>query len=99
MAPEQIQSVARSASDQYSLGAVVYEWLCGMYPFNGTSFIEIAMKHLTVPPPPLREKNPTIPPVVEQVVMTALAKDPHQRFVSVKAFANALEQAGQQKFP
>lgn len=43
--------------------------------------------------PPLREKVPTIPPEVEQVVLTALAKDPLQRFATIQAFANALEQA------
>jgi len=49
------------------------------------------------PPPPLRQKVPTLPPDVEQVVLTALAKEPHQRFASVQAFANALEQASQQR--
>src|SRR5207253_2430778 len=41
MAPEQIQAHPRPASDQYALGVVVYEWLCGEYPFQG-SFSEIA---------------------------------------------------------
>ena len=40
MAPEQIQGKARPASDQYALGVVVYEWLSGMKPFNG-SYVEI----------------------------------------------------------
>src|SRR5205085_2874656 len=92
MAPEQIQAHPRPASDQYALGVVVYEWLCGDRPFHG-SFTEIAVKHTTMPPPPLHEKAPTISPNVEQVVMTALAKDPKQRFGSVQAFATALEQA------
>ena len=46
-----------------------------------------------VPPPPLREKVPAIPPNVEQVVLRTLAKDPTQRFSSVEAFACALKQA------
>jgi len=92
MAPEQIQAHPRPASDQYSLGIVVYEWLTGERPFHG-SFTEIAIKHSVVPPPPLREKLPTISADVEQVVMTALAKDPHRRFASVKGFAMALEEA------
>src|SRR5205823_579346 len=45
------------------------------------------------PPPSLRAVVPTIPSHVEQVMMTALAKEPEQRFASVSAFANALEQA------
>src|SRR6266852_5063367 len=92
MAPEQIEAHPRPASDQYSLGIVVYEWLSGGRPFHG-SFTEIAVKHSTVPPPPLREKVPQLAPAVEQVVMTALAKDYSQRFVSIHAFAMALEQA------
>ena len=92
MAPEHIQGKPRAASDQYSLGIVVYEWLCGDRPFHGT-FTELCTQHMFAPPPPLREKVPTISPEVEYVVMTALAKDPHQRFASVQAFARALEQA------
>ncbi len=94
MAPEQIQAQARLASDQYALGIVVYEWLCGARPFEG-SYTEIFAKHLMTPPPSLLEKVPTLPPEVEHVVLTALAKDPKQRFASVQAFATALEQASQ----
>jgi len=92
MSPEQIQSHPYPASDQYSLGVVVYEWLCGERPFQGT-FAEIAMKHTMMPPPPLREKISTIASDVEQIVMKALTKDPKQRFDSVLAFATTLEQA------
>jgi eukaryotic-like serine/threonine-protein kinase len=94
MAPEQIQAHPRPASDQYSLGIVVYEWLSGDRPFHG-SFSEIAAKHSVATPPSLQEKVPTISPDVAQVVMTALAKEPKERFGSVQAFAHALEQASQ----
>lgn len=96
-APEQIRGKPLPASDQYALGIVVYEWLTGARPFSGSSPIAIAMQHLSDPPPPLRGKNSAIPSEVEQVVMTALAKDPKQRFASVQAFATALEQASQQE--
>src|SRR5438876_1184514 len=92
MAPEQIQSQACPNSDQYALGIVVYEWLCGTRPFQG-SFAEIAVKHTLSPPPSLREKVPDLPPAVEEVVMKALAKDPQQRFENVQVFALALEKA------
>src|SRR5947209_15933478 len=92
MAPEQLQGKPRRASDQYSLGIVVYEWICGDRPFHG-SFTEIYSQHMFAPPPPLHEQVPGLPPAVEEVVFTALAKDPQQRFGSVQAFANALEQA------
>ncbi len=95
MAPEQIQGKPRPASDQYSLAVVVYEWLSGHRPFQG-SFTEIATQHIFTPPPSLREKISTIPPSIEYVVMTALEKELHKRFASIKAFATALEQASQE---
>ena len=92
MAPEQLNGYPGLASDQYALGIVVYEWLTGERPFQG-SFAEIVSQHMSVPPPPLSSKIAGIPPAVEYVVMTALAKDPQQRFESVQAFATALEKA------
>src|SRR6266851_2913567 len=92
MAPEQIEGHPRVASDQYALGVVVYEWLCGERPFEG-SVTEIIVKHLSMPPPPLRERLPTISAEVEQVVLRALAKEPKERFASVQEFAGVLEQA------
>ena len=98
MAPEQFHGKPRYASDQYSLGIVVYEWLTGDRPFQG-SVLEIATQHMINPPPPIREKNPAIPLDVEQVLLTALAKEPQQRFATVQAFANALQQASNIVFP
>ena len=92
MAPEQIQSQACPNSDQYSLGIVVYEWLCGTRPFQG-SFAEIAVKHTLAPPPSLLERVPELPPAVEEVVFKALAKDPQQRFENVQIFALELEKS------
>jgi predicted ATPase/class 3 adenylate cyclase/DNA-binding CsgD family transcriptional regulator len=92
MAPEQIEGHPRTASDQYALGAMVYEWLCGQRPFEG-SLSEVIVQHLSMPPPSLRERVPTISPTVEQVVLRALAKDPNERFASVASFAQAMEQA------
>ncbi|GCE30214.1 hypothetical protein KDA_56980 [Dictyobacter alpinus] len=92
MAPEQIQGQPRTASDQYSLGIIAYEWLTGYRPFNG-SMTETIAQHLGVTPTPLREKIPSLHPAVEQVVLTALEKDYKRRFASVRAFAIALEQA------
>jgi len=92
MAPEQWRGKPVTATDQYALGIIVYEWLCGECPFEGI-MSHLMHQHIYDSPPPLREKVPTISLEVEQVVMTALAKDPKQRFGSVRAFANALEQA------
>ena len=92
MAPEQIMNKPGPASDQYALGVVVYEWLSGIRPFQGDVF-NIFFQQLQTPPLALRKRLSTIPPLVEVVVLKALAKDPKQRFASVKAFANALKQA------
>ena len=94
MAPEQIEGHPRPASDQYALGVVVYEWLCGERPFEGSAS-EVMAQHLSVPPLPLHERSAEIPPEIEQVVLRALSKDPKARFASVAAFAAALEQASQ----
>jgi serine/threonine protein kinase len=92
MAPEQAQGHAVIASDQYALGIVVYEWLAGSLPFTG-SFLEVCSQHLLTPPPSLRKLVPGLSPAVEDAVFLALSKDPHQRFQTVKAFANALANA------
>ena len=94
MSPEQIQGKPRPASDQYSLGIVVYEWLTGTLPFHGSAN-ELYPQHLHAAPPPLREKVPGIPQDVEQVILKALSKDPRERFTNVLQFANALEIATQ----
>nr|BBH93149.1 hypothetical protein KTA_13480 [Thermogemmatispora argillosa] len=92
MAPEQIDGAPTPASDQYALGVVVYEWLCGSPPFVGGEML-VALQHLQSPPPPLREKQPSLSPAIEAVVLKALAKDPRERFASVADFARALEAA------
>jgi serine/threonine protein kinase len=93
MAPEQLRGYPTPASDQYSLGIVVYEWLCGERPFQGANFIEIGMKQATELPPSLRQKNSTLSPEIEQVVFKALAKNAKQRFPHIQDFVQALERA------
>ena len=94
MAPEQLRGQPCPASDQYALAIVVYEWLCGRCPFQGSTALEVAMQHLSHAPQPLHELVSTIPAPVEQVVNKALAKEPRERFASIQDFAEALEQAG-----
>lgn len=90
MAPEQFHGESSAASDQYALGVVVYEWLTGTRPFEGSS-TAVAMQHLNMPPPSMK----VIPAPIEQVVMKALAKEPKDRFENVLEFAKELEQAYQ----
>src|SRR6266496_1356679 len=101
MAPEQLRGKPCPASDQYALGVVVYEWLCGERPFRG-SFAEIAAQHLNATPPSLHERNPHISPALEEVVSIALAKKPTQRYPTVGAFVadfkHALQTTGRSQF-
>jgi len=92
MAPEQLQGMPLPASDQYALGIVVYEWLCGSLPFQGST-LEIVVQHLAAPPPLPCQYVPLLSPAIGNVVLKALAKDPQQRFANVQEFATALEQA------
>ena len=92
MAPEQYRGKPSPASDQYSLGIMVYEWLSGRPPFCGSSSYEIAMRHAHDSPPPLWRTAPSTPHAVQSVVSRALEKDPNERFPSVGSFALALEQ-------
>ncbi len=94
MAPEQLNGKPHIASDQYALGIVVYEWLSGSRPFNG-SVPELYIQHQTKTPPPLYPAIPGVSSAIEQVVMKALAKSPQERYSSIGAFADALQQAAQ----
>lgn len=92
MAPEQIQGKPHQASDQYALGVMTYEWLCGRPPFSGSP-LEIIGQHLSYPPSSMLGQVPELPPALEEVVFKALAKEPEQRFASAQDFVLALEQA------
>lgn len=92
VAPEQLQGLLTPASDQYALGVIIYEWLSGELPFSG-SVSEISRQHLLTPPQPLSTKLAELPPAIDEVVLTALAKEPEERFENVLDFANAMEAA------
>src|SRR6202011_5134766 len=86
MAPEQIGQHPCPASDQYALGVMVYEWLCGEPPFRGPG-AAIFGQHLHQVPPNLCARMPGLSPVIEDAVFGALAKQPEERFASVQDFA------------
>ncbi|MFI5239171.1 MAG: protein kinase, partial [Gemmatimonadales bacterium] len=92
MSPEQAMGEREIGprSDIYSLGAVTYEMLVGDPPFTGPTAQAIVAKVMTSVPVPPREVRKTIPPAVEDAVLTALEKLPADRFPSAAEFARAL---------
>ncbi len=93
MAPEQISGHPIPASDQYSLGVILYEALTGVLPFATEDTYALMMQHLNVTPVSPRGLIPGLAASVDAVVMRALAKDPAARFASVGALADAFELA------
>jgi serine/threonine-protein kinase len=91
MAPEQASGQPVSpATDVYSAGIVLYEMLAGEPPFGGDSAIEIALRHVQEPVPPLPAGTPES---VRQVVGRALAKEAGERYQSAAAMADELARA------
>jgi serine/threonine-protein kinase len=94
MSPEQCRGEAVGpASDIYSLGCVLCEALTGRVPFAAGNEAMRLAAHLKTPPPIASERWPSVPPEMDLVILTALAKDPQRRYVSADAFAAAVTRA------
>ncbi len=94
IAPERIRGEEHDTrSDLYSLGAVLYEMLCGRLPFETDNEFALMQAHLTAPPPPLNRPGLLIPPEIEAVTMRALAKRAEERFAAAAEFSQALQAA------
>ena len=83
--PEQANgSGSTIKSDIYSLGILMYELLIGKVPFKGDNAVEIAIKQMKEPIPSICKQNPDIPQSIENIILKACAKNPKNRYDSVK---------------
>jgi serine/threonine protein kinase len=91
MAPEQIDHRAPigPASDVYSLGIALYELLTGQRPFNG-SVVSVIGQILHKAPKQVQEHRPDVSPALADICHRAMAKNPADRFPSMKELARAL---------
>jgi serine/threonine protein kinase len=92
MSPEQARDSKRvdPRSDQYTLGVILYECLSGVRPCDGDSLYLVLNAIVEGRYRPLRELVPGLPPALDAIVSRAMAKDPAERFDSVRAMANEL---------
>ncbi|HYT37758.1 MAG TPA: protein kinase, partial [Ktedonobacteraceae bacterium] len=88
-APEYLRGTLTSASDQYSLAVIVYEWLCGQRPYTATGHDELLyqQEHEQIPSP--RSSNSKISSNVEAVILKALSPQPADRFEHMLKFSDA----------
>jgi tRNA A-37 threonylcarbamoyl transferase component Bud32 len=94
VSPERVAGEpATPASDVYSLGAVLYELLCGRPPFSASTPALVARAHLHDRPVPVRQLAPWVPRRLAEAAEAALAKDPAQRPSSAAAFAARIRAA------
>ncbi|MGM0817843.1 MAG: protein kinase domain-containing protein [Actinomycetota bacterium] len=92
VAPEQVRGEAVDGrADEYALACVLYEAVSGRRPFEAESAMTMAAQRLNEDPLPLRAVRPDVPRGLDGVVMTALARDPDDRYPDLAAFARALE--------
>ncbi|HEU4734740.1 MAG TPA: serine/threonine-protein kinase [Kofleriaceae bacterium] len=93
ISPEQLRGLAPTdRSDQYGLGAVLFELLTGRPPFHHEDLRSLCMMHLTAPIPPIESPHGPLPPRLADIVTTCLQKTPQARFPGMRALLVALDE-------
>lgn len=91
MSPEQAQGVEiDKRSDVYGLGVIVYQMLTGHQPYSADTPMGVVVKHITEPVPEILKVLPNLPPDVDAVIKTAMAKDKTSRYENTIELAKAL---------
>jgi len=80
-------------ADQYALGVVLFEALTGVLPFRANDAHGVVLHHLMTLPPRPSAINGNIPQAMEEVILTALAKTPRDRFADVAVMVAAFQKA------
>jgi predicted Ser/Thr protein kinase len=91
LAPERLFTEDDPRSDQYAIGVMAFEMLCGTRPFGEDPPHVIAHEHLYRDPPSLRARQPEVSSTVEAVILRMCAKDTADRFPNLHAALEALE--------
>ena len=92
LSPEQVDgSEITQASDVYSAGIVLFELLTGTVPFDGDTSLAHAMARLRVNVPAPSSRMQGVPKLFDELVATATARDPRERFADAEDFLDALE--------
>jgi tRNA A-37 threonylcarbamoyl transferase component Bud32 len=100
MSPEQAQGeTVDNRSDIYGLGVIIFQMLSGHQPYEATTPMGVAVKHITDPIPEILKANPSLPAEADTIIKTAMAKDPQLRYQTATELAHALTEAAGSKHP
>jgi serine/threonine-protein kinase len=82
-------------ADIYSVGVILFVMLTGELPFQSNTFMSIMMELLSQEPPAPRSLRPDLPPELERVILTAMARDRQYRYQTIEELAAALRPFGE----
>lgn len=92
MAPERVEGRrGDERTDVYSLGALLYETATGMAPFQGDSVYAVINARIVGDPVAPRQANPGVSPVLEEIILHAMARNPRDRYASAAAMKAELD--------
>jgi serine/threonine protein kinase len=93
ISPEQLRGLAPTdRSDQYGLGAVLFELLAGHPPFEHPDLRKLCMMHIQAPIPTIESPHGPLPPRLADLITTCLQKTPQARFPGIRAMLAALDE-------